>query len=132
MLLGVALSALILGAASRQVRSLYVIPTPKALQITPSTADPLSKKTLIVQTVHHLRNRGKVIPLSTCTLKRGRGDNEVIVMPAGYTGTFWVDLDKNAKVWGKDMSIWHMKQSIYQAFYGPEGLKVLNKHGWVN
>jgi len=132
MLLGVALSALILGAASRQVRRLYVIPTPKALQTSPGHKDSLSKKSLIVQTVHHLRNRGKVIPLSSCILKKGRSEKEIIIMPAGYTGTFWVDLEKDAKIWGKEnMSLWHMKQTIYQAFYGQEWSKVLNKHGWV-
>lgn len=131
MLLGVALSALILGAASRQVRRLYVIPTPKALQITPASKDPLSKKSLIVQTVHHLRGRGKVIPISSCTLKKGRGDKEIIIMPAGYTGTFWVDLEKDAKIWGKEMSLWPMKQAVYQAFYGEQSTKILNKHGWV-
>ncbi|THH27816.1 hypothetical protein EUX98_g6372 [Antrodiella citrinella] len=132
MMLGVGLSALILGAASRQVRRLYVIPTPKALQTAQAATGSLAKKSLIVQTVHHLRDRGKVIPMSLCTLRRGRNEKEVIVVPEGFTGTFWVDLEKDAKMWGKeDMSLWHMKQAMYQAFYGQQWAKVLNKHGWV-
>ncbi|KAH8103461.1 hypothetical protein BXZ70DRAFT_1055473 [Cristinia sonorae] len=131
-LLGVALSALLLGAASRQVRRLYIITTPKALQNTPSISNPLSNKSLIVQTVHHLNGRGKVIPVSSCELRKGRGDNEVIIAPEGYTGTFWVGLDKESRIWGKEMSPWHMKQAIYQAFYGGNWSKALNKHGWVH
>jgi hypothetical protein len=129
MLLGVALSALIIGAASRQVRRLYVVPTPKSLLSSKKASQP--SKSLIVQTVHHLDGRGKIIPMDACTLRRGRGDQEIVIAPEGYTGTFWVDLVKDAKVYGREMSTWNMKQTIYKAFYGAEWSKVLNGHGWV-
>ncbi|TCD69416.1 hypothetical protein EIP91_007763 [Steccherinum ochraceum] len=129
MLLGVALSALILGAASRQVRRLYVVPTPKSLLSAEAANKP--SKSLIVQTVHHLDGRGKIIPMDVCTLRKGRGEKEIVVAPEGYTGTFWVDLVADAKVGGREMSTWNMRQTIYKAFYGAEWSKVLNEHGWV-
>ena len=84
-----------------------------------------------MQTVHHLGSRGKVIPLSACTLRRGRSDQEFIITPEGYTGTFWVDLDNEAKVSGVKMSEWDMKRRFYQAFYGKDWSKVMNEDGWV-
>lgn len=167
MLCGVALSALILGAASRHVRRLYVIPTPPSLLPSSSSTtaavkaalplksapplktkskhktstkhtprsvetDPLATKSLIVQTSHHLSGRGKLIPLSSCTLRRGRDDTELVLVPEGYTGTFLVDLALNAKVWGREMEMWHMKEAVYKAVYGDAWAKVLNRHGWVD
>lgn len=129
--IGIVLATLIMGSRSRIVRRLYVVPgssispNPLVQAISPK------QRFLVLQSVHHFRGQGYVTPMQSCTLSKGRDDTEVNIAVKGVKGGFLVGLD-GATVEGKKEPVWHSRETIFTAFHGKEGKKMLAKHGWTS
>ena len=107
---GIGIAAVLLGARSRMVRRMYIIPNPASR----SKKDRL----LVIQSPLHPRNHGAVYPLGRTRLFNSTDPSEVMIGLKDARGHYSVVVD-GAEVGGKNVvSVWDARKALFAMWYG--------------
>lgn len=107
---GIGIAAVLLGARSRMVRRMYIIPNPASR----SKKDRL----LVIQSPLHPRNHGAVYPLGRTRLFNSADPSEVMIGLKDARGHYSVVVD-GAEVGGEKVaSAWDARKALFTIWYG--------------
>ncbi|CCM02994.1 uncharacterized protein FIBRA_05109 [Fibroporia radiculosa] len=132
--LGVAVGVLILVSRSRVIRKLYILPPSNQSGALPSQGSSAvvssHDRRVLIQSVHHFRNQGKLFPMQDCALERGHDDAEIILRINNVRGQHWFGL-QNSTVNGQTLPVWQARDEIFKTWYGDEqGKKMRMEERW--
>ncbi|RPD57431.1 hypothetical protein L226DRAFT_524956 [Lentinus tigrinus ALCF2SS1-7] len=108
---GIGIAGVLLGARSRMVRRMYIIPNP---------ASQSGGRLLVIQSPLHPRNHGAVYPLHRTRLVNSPDPSETMIGLKDNRGHYSVML-KGAEVGGEKMaSVWDARKALFTTWYGEE------------
>ncbi len=130
--MGAGLIVLLFTARMRIVRRLYVIPSSRLIPNSPTAklVKSPNDRFLLVQSVLHLRDEGKIHPLSECQLQLGDQDDELDILINGSGIKYWLKME-DASILGDKKAVWPAKEALYKVWYGRAGKRLMAKDGWT-
>ena len=116
--MGVGLAGVLLGARSRVVRRMFIIPDPAA-QRSAAAGDATASRLLVIQSPLHNKHHGAVFPLRRTRLMHSPHPYEMMIGLKDRRGHYSIPLER-AEVGGQKLPLWDTKKTLFQTWYGEQ------------